>query len=63
MPVDVPVLAVGGVSVPTIGDWLAAGTDGFGIGSNVYKAGWSTEQVSKEAKAFVAAFDAATAET
>ncbi len=59
LPPQMNVLAVGGVTVPTIGEWLAAGTDGFGIGSNVYKAGWDAEKVSTEAKAFVAAFDVA----
>lgn len=61
LPKTMPVLAVGGVSVPTIGDWLAAGTGGFGIGSNVYKEGWTAKQVAKEAKAFVAAYDKAAA--
>jgi 2-dehydro-3-deoxyphosphogalactonate aldolase len=61
LPTHMNVLAVGGVSVPTIGEWLSAGTDGFGIGSNVYKAGWDAETVSTEAKAFVAAYDAAAA--
>ncbi|MEM9732303.1 MAG: 2-dehydro-3-deoxy-6-phosphogalactonate aldolase [Pseudomonadota bacterium] len=57
LPEDMPVLAVGGVTVPTIGDWLEAGTDGFGIGSNVYKVGWDAAKVGAEAKAFVAAYD------
>ncbi|MEM8750689.1 MAG: 2-dehydro-3-deoxy-6-phosphogalactonate aldolase [Pseudomonadota bacterium] len=58
LPPELAVYAVGGVSVPTIGDWLAAGTDGFGIGSNVYRPGWDAATVGREAKAFVAAFDA-----
>lgn len=59
LPEDIPVLAVGGVSVPTIGNWLDAGTDGFGIGSNVYKIGWDAKKVGIEARAFVRAYDAA----
>ena len=59
LPSKMPVLAVGGVSVPTIGEWLAAGSDGFGIGSNVYKIGWTADKIAQEAKAFVAAFDVA----
>jgi len=59
LPTDMPVLAVGGVSVPTIGDWLAAGSDGFGIGSNVYKVGWDAQKIAQEAVAFVDAFDRA----
>ncbi|EFL89238.1 2-dehydro-3-deoxy-6-phosphogalactonate aldolase [Ahrensia sp. R2A130] len=59
LPPEIPVLAVGGVTVPTIGEWLAAGTAGFGIGSNVFKVGWSAAQVGEQARAFVAAYDAA----
>ena len=58
LPPDINVLAVGGVTVPTIGEWLGSGTNGFGIGSNVYKAGWDAQKVSLEAKTFVAAYDA-----
>ena len=61
LPPDMPVLAVGGVSVPTIGEWLAAGSDGFGIGSNIYKVGWDAPKIGQEARAFVAAFDQANA--
>lgn len=61
LPPEMPVFAVGGVSVPTIGDWLAAGTDGFGIGSNVYKVGWDADKIAAEAQAFVKAYDAAVA--
>ena len=61
LPPEMPVFAVGGVSLPTIGDWLAAGTDGFGIGSNVYKVGWDAAKISAEAIAFVRAYAAAAA--
>ncbi len=61
LPDTMKVLAVGGVSVPTIGTWLNAGTDGFGIGSNVFKPGWDANKVGDEASAFVAAYDAAAA--
>ena len=61
LPPTMPGLAVGGVSVPTIGDWLKAGSDGFGIGSNVYKIGWDAAKIRAEATAFVKAFDAANA--
>ncbi|MEM9678220.1 MAG: 2-dehydro-3-deoxy-6-phosphogalactonate aldolase [Pseudomonadota bacterium] len=59
LPPSMPVLAVGGVSVDTIGEWLGAGTDGFGIGSNIFKPGWSPDEIDEKAKAFVAAYDAA----
>lgn len=61
LPQEMPVLAVGGVSVPTIGEWLAAGTDGFGIGSNIFKPGWSAQDVGTQARAFIAAYDEAAA--
>ena len=57
LPAHVSVYAVGGVSVPTIGDWLAAGTDGFGIGSNIFKPGWDAKMVAQKAGEFVAAWD------
>jgi len=59
LPSNIPVLAVGGVSVDTIGDWLEAGTDGFGIGSNIFKPGWSPTEVGAQATQFVAAYDKA----
>lgn len=62
LPPQIPVLAVGGVSISTIGDWLIVGTNGFGIGSNVYKVGWDAQTVAKEAAGFVTAYDAALAE-
>ena len=59
LPPEVPVYAVGGVDVTTIGEWLEAGTDGFGIGSNIFKPGWTADEIGEKARAFVAAFDAA----
>ena len=63
LPPEMPVFAVGGVSVPTIGDWLSAGTDGFGIGSNVYKVGWNADKIAVEAQGFVKAYDSAVSAT
>ena len=59
LPADMPVLAVGGVSVPTIAEWLSAGSDGFGIGSNIFQIGWTADKIAREAQAFVKAFDEA----
>ena len=58
LPPDMPVLAVGGVDECTIGTWIEAGADGFGIGSNVYTPGMTAQEVGAKAKAFVTAFDA-----
>ena len=59
LPPKLPVLAVGGATASNVGDWLAAGASGFGIGSSVYKVGWSADKVGMEARAFVQAYDAA----
>ena len=39
MDPEVPVLAVGGVSLDSLGAWWKAGARGFGLGSAVYAAG------------------------
>ncbi len=59
LPKEVPLLAVGGVSPDTIAPWLTAGADGFGLGSALYKPGWTAEQVGRQARAFVAALEQA----
>jgi len=56
LPTGTRVYAVGGVSPETVPAWRAAGADGFGIGSAVFKPGWTPEQVGAAAQAFVAAW-------
>jgi len=56
LPRDVSVYAVGGVTPANMKDWADAGCSGFGIGSNIYKPGMSSEDVAKTARAFVAAW-------
>ena len=58
LPPDVPVFAVGGVGAADIPEWRAAGTDGFGIGSALYKPGRDAEDISERARALVAAWTA-----
>jgi 2-dehydro-3-deoxyphosphogalactonate aldolase len=60
LPQTVTTYAVGGVTVDTVPDWLAAGADGFGLGSSLYKPGDTAQDVAERARAFVAAFDAGT---
>jgi 2-dehydro-3-deoxyphosphogalactonate aldolase len=59
LPSDAKVLAVGGVGPVVAPEWLAAGIDGFGIGSEIYKPGLSAEQVKNRARAIVAAIEKA----
>lgn len=57
LPADAKVLAVGGVGPAVAKEWLTAGIDGFGIGSEIYKPGLSAEQVSERARAIVTAIE------
>ncbi len=58
LPPEVPVFAVGGADPTNFADWAAAGTDGFGLGSYLYKPGRSAEDVGRRAAECVAAYDA-----
>lgn len=59
LPAGVPLCAVGGVSAQNMGEWLAAGAQGFGIGSSIYRPGDSADTVAEKARALTAAWDAA----
>lgn len=59
LPAGVPLCAVGGVSAQNMGEWLAAGAQGFGIGSSIYKPGDGADTVAEKARALTAAWDAA----
>jgi len=58
LPAGVPVLPVGGMDAATMPPWRAAGADGFGVGSAVYKPGDSPEIVYTKAARLVAAIRA-----
>ena len=58
LPKDMPVYAVGGVGPNDFATYAKAGCDGFGLGSGIYKPGMTAGEVSKAAKAYVAAHDA-----
>ena len=55
LPKDVPILVVGGVTPETMTPWLAAGANGFGLGSGLYRPGQSPEDTLSKARAYVAA--------
>ena len=48
----------GGVDAGNIGDWMAGGADGVGIGSALYKPGKALDAVAADAKRFVDAANA-----
>ena len=56
LPRHVKLFAVGGITPGNMQDWAAAGADGFGIGSNIYKRSMSTGEIGKAASAFVEAW-------
>lgn len=56
LPHTTRVLAVGGITPDTMAPWRAAGADGFGLGSNLYRAGKPPAEVAADARRFVAAW-------
>ncbi len=60
LPKELPVLAVGGINPGNMGPWVAAGADGFGLGSALYKPGATAAQVREAAQAFIQGWKAAT---
>ncbi|RDE07237.1 2-dehydro-3-deoxy-6-phosphogalactonate aldolase [Sphingomonas aracearum] len=55
LPRSAAVLAVGGITPETMPAWRAAGADGFGLGSNLYKAGKPVADIAADAQRFVSA--------
>ena len=58
LPKHVQMYAVGGVTPANMQSWAEVGTAGFGIGSNIYKQGFTAVDVSKAALQFVSAWKA-----
>lgn len=56
LPKHVPMLAVGGVTPDTMAPWRAAGANGFGLGSALYKVGDTATQVGDAGRRFAAAW-------
>lgn len=57
LPADVPVYMVGGVGAEDFKDWRAAGASGFGLGTGLYKPGFSVAEVTTRAREYVDAWD------
>jgi 2-dehydro-3-deoxyphosphogalactonate aldolase len=55
LPKAVRLLVVGGVTPQSVGGWLEAGADGFGLGGALYKPGQSNGETLEKARAFAAA--------
>ncbi len=55
LPKDTLVIPVGGIDGASMAPWIAAGADGFGAGSSIYKPGDDTKSVKENAKALIAA--------
>ena len=61
LPADTRLLPVGGITPDNMCHYLAAGANGFGIGSALYKPGMKTMQVQANAMNFIAAWRLASA--
>jgi len=61
LPPGTRVYAVGGAGPDNFADWLAAGADGFGLGTALYTPGLSAADVATRAQGIVAAYQAARA--
>jgi 2-dehydro-3-deoxyphosphogalactonate aldolase len=59
LPQHVPVLAVGGINAGNMGDYLAAGAAGFGIGGSLFTPGKPLAAIAADARSIVTSFKAA----
>ncbi|MES0881196.1 2-dehydro-3-deoxy-6-phosphogalactonate aldolase [Roseibium sp. SCP14] len=61
LPKGTATYAVGGAGPENFGDWIKVGAAGFGIGTALYKPGFSVADIKDRAEKIVAAYDAAIA--
>ena len=57
LPPETSIYAVGGAGPANFADWIAAGVNGFGIGTALYQPGHSVAQVRQAAVDIVRAYD------
>lgn len=55
LPADAWLIMVGGITTASLGPYRAAGARGFGIGSELYRAGMPLDAIERAARAFVQA--------
>jgi 2-dehydro-3-deoxyphosphogalactonate aldolase len=58
LPKEILVYAVGGVGAANIEPWRAAGVAGIGVGGELYRPGYTAQEVGQRAAALVAAWNA-----
>ena len=58
LPRDAVVQPVGGVRPDTVAEWWSAGARGFGVGGDLYKPGFTPDEVNQRARALVEAIRA-----
>lgn len=58
LPPGTLLLPVGGITPQSMADYVAAGADGFGLGSALYRPGMTAGELARQAKEFVAAWRA-----
>lgn len=58
LPAETRLLPVGGIVPESMASYVAAGADGFGLGSALFKPGMTVADVAANARAFVAAWNA-----
>jgi 2-dehydro-3-deoxyphosphogalactonate aldolase len=60
LPKGTQTYAVGGVGPHNFADWITAGAAGFGIGTGIYKPGYTVADVRQHAREIVKAYDGVT---
>jgi len=51
LPSTMPIIPVGGINADNMDPWFEAGAAGFGLGSSIYKPGFTPQKVAKRARA------------